>query len=99
MASWIWVLIPLVAIIGAYFIDYQNNKLKWQAQTSSNEQELEGLQTELKKLTKRIENLEAIAASEETAGSSYSAIEMDMGASIKKENESIIAQKAKQKGG
>lgn len=99
MASWIWVLIPLVAIIGAYFIDYQKNKLKWQAQTSDNEKELDELQKELRRITKRIENLEAIAASEESAETSYPAVEMDMEGTIKKENENLIAQKAKQKGG
>ena len=41
MSSIIWVLIPLVAIIGAYFIDYQKNKLKWQAKNSENDKELD----------------------------------------------------------
>lgn len=62
MSAWIWVLIPLVAIIGGYIIDYQKNKLKWQNQTNSNEAELEDLRVLTKQLKSRIENLEAIAA-------------------------------------
>lgn len=64
MSAWIWVLIPLVAIIGGYIIDYQKNKLKWQNQTTSNETELEELRTIMQQMKKRIENLEAIAAND-----------------------------------
>lgn len=64
MSAWIWVLIPLVAIIGGYIIDYQKNKLKWQNQTISNEAELEDLKKLTDKLKSRIENLEAIAAND-----------------------------------
>lgn len=64
MSAWIWVLIPLVAIIGGYIIDYQKNKLKWQNQTNSNEAELEDLKKLTDKLKSRIENLEAIAAND-----------------------------------
>jgi len=62
MSAWIWVLIPLVAIIGGYIIDYQKNKLKWQNQTSSNEADLEEIKVLMQQMKKRIENLEAIAA-------------------------------------
>ncbi|NBC27359.1 MAG: hypothetical protein GVY08_10885 [Bacteroidetes bacterium] len=62
MSAWIWVLIPLVAIIGGYIIDYQKNKLKWQNQTNSNEAELEDMKLQVEQMKTRIENLEAIAA-------------------------------------
>lgn len=62
MSAWIWVLIPLVAIIGGYIIDYQKNKLKWQNQTNSNEAELEEMKVQMQQMKTRIENLEAIAA-------------------------------------
>src|SRR5690625_5585485 len=62
MAAWIWILIPLVAIIGGYIIDYQKNKLKWRSATESSESELEELRAVVTGLRKRIENLEAIAA-------------------------------------
>jgi len=64
MSVWIWVLIPLVAIIGGYIIDYQKNKLKWQNQTSSNEAELEEIRLLIQQVKKRIENLEAIAVND-----------------------------------
>lgn len=71
MSAWIWVLIPLVAIIGGYMIDYQKNKLKWQNQTNSNEAELDDLKMLTNQLKKRIENLEAIAAGDPGEFSSY----------------------------
>jgi hypothetical protein len=72
MAAWIWVLIPLVAIIGGYIIDYQKNKLKWQNQTDSNQAELEDLRVLAGQLKTRIENLEAIAAEDSESFSSRS---------------------------
>ncbi len=61
MSAWIWILIPIVAIIGGYIIDYQKNKLKWQNQTSNNEADLEEIRLIIQQMKKRIENLEAIA--------------------------------------
>ncbi|MCC5912795.1 MAG: hypothetical protein JJU46_00345 [Balneolaceae bacterium] len=99
MSAWIWVLIPLVAIVGGYIIDYQKNKLKWQSQTSSNEQELEELRLHLQQMRKRIENLEAIAAGDpEGFERSHSKIEVDPEESIRTENMNEVARKAKQKG-
>lgn len=54
------------------------------ANTSINGNDLEALQTELKSITKRIENLESIAASEGSARASYSDIELDEEDTIKK---------------
>lgn len=99
MSAWIWVLIPLVAIVGGYIIDYQKNKLKWQSQTSSNEQELEELRLHLQQMRKRIENLEAIAAGDpEGLERSHIKIEVDPEESIRTENMNEVARKAKQKG-
>lgn len=64
MASWIWVLIPLVAIIGGYIIDYQKNKIKMLNLSQQNEEEVEDLRKLVSSLKTRIENLEAIAAGE-----------------------------------
>lgn len=64
MASWIWVLIPLVAIIGGYIIDYQKNKIKMLNLSERNEEEVEDLRKLVNSLKTRIENLEAIAAGE-----------------------------------
>jgi uncharacterized protein (DUF342 family) len=104
MSAWIWVLIPLVAIIGGYIIDFQKNKLKWQNQTSSNEAELEELRAMMSKMKQRIENLEAIAAHDSEsfreAGDLHT-IELDpeeQEEQMKKENEQSIANKAKLKG-
>ena len=99
MASWIWVLIPLVAIIGAYVIDYQKNKLKWQNQTNSNEEEIEELRILMGHIKKRVENLEAIAVGDSDGpADALSQIEIDVQDSIKKENQQSVAKKAKNKG-
>jgi hypothetical protein len=104
MSAWIWVLIPLVAIIGGYVIDYQKNKLKWQNQTSSNEAELEELRAMMSKMKQRIENLEAIAAHDSESfreAGDLDPIELDFEEQeekMKKENEQNVANKAKTKG-
>ncbi|HLR90733.1 MAG TPA: hypothetical protein VK040_07220 [Balneolaceae bacterium] len=104
MAAWIWILIPLVAIIGGYIIDYQKNKLKWRSATASSESELEELRAVVTGLRKRIENLEAIAANldawpeEEASGritDSWAELDPDQ---IKKENERIVSEKVKSGG-
>ena len=103
MSAWIWVLIPLVAIIGGYIIDYQKNKLKWQNQTSSNEAELEEIRLIIQQIKKRIENLEAIAVSDPgnfkaPKKDPYLKIELDSEEEFKKRNTSEVEQLAKQKG-
>lgn len=104
MSAWIWVLIPLVAIIGGYIIDYQKNKLKWQNQTNSNEAELEDLKKLTDKLKFRIENLEAIAAndpeeftSQERNSFSSIDIEVDERESQRDKNQSKVENIAKKK--
>jgi flagellar basal body rod protein FlgG len=102
MSAWIWVLIPLVAIIGGYIIDYQKNKLKWQNQTNSNEAELEDLKELTSQLKSRIENLEAIAAEEpdefaSDGNNSYSTIEVDDRETQREKNRSKIENIAKRK--
>jgi hypothetical protein len=103
MSVWIWVLIPLVAIIGGYIIDYQKNKLKWQNQTSSNEAELEELRLIIQQIKKRIENLEAIAVNDTgnfkaSASDPFLKIEVDGEEEIKSKNTSEVEQLAKRKG-
>lgn len=105
MAAWIWVLIPLVAIIGGYIIDYQKNKMKMMKMGERNEEEVEDLRKLVNSLKGRIENLEAIAAGEpdefkqETgAGAGMSEIEVE-DASIRKENQQQVSDLAnKQRG-
>jgi hypothetical protein len=102
MSAWIWVLIPLVAIIGGYIIDYQKNKLKWQNQTISNEAELEDLKKLTEKLKSRIENLEAIAAEEpeefaSRGQSSYSTIDVDDRETQREKNQNKVENIAKRK--
>jgi hypothetical protein len=101
MASWIWVLIPIVAIVGAYIIDYQKNKLKWQVKNNQSEKELKEVREIVHQLKRRIENLEAIAANDDgTLNISDPAgmIEVDEAESIKKEHEYRIAKMAESKG-
>jgi len=95
MSAWIWVLIPLVAIIGGYIIDYQKNKLKWQNQTNSNEAELEDMKLQVEQMKTRIENLEAIAAGDpgEFSGSgidSLDQIEIDDRQTQKEKNKTKV---------
>lgn len=100
MAAWIWVLIPLVAIIGGFIIEYQKNKMKMMAKSRQNEQEVDDVRKLVESLKKRIENLEAIAAGEPDdfstgAGKGMEEIEID-DTSIAEENKqevSDIAQK------
>jgi len=103
MSAWIWVLIPIVAIVGGYIIDYQKNKLKWQNQTSSNESELEDIKVLMQQMKKRIENLEAIAANEPAdfrseAKHSFHDIEIDDREQRARENRSHVEQMAKKQG-
>lgn len=62
MAAWIWVLIPIVAIIGGLMLDYQKTKMKMMTKGRQNEQEVDEIRKLVDSLKKRIENLEAIAA-------------------------------------
>lgn len=102
MSAWIWVLIPLVAIIGGYVIDYQKNKLKWQNQTNSNEADLDDLRGVIQKLKTRVENLEAIAAEDSASFSEKHPLEMDDfdidEKQISHENQQSIANRVKLKG-
>lgn len=93
MASWIWVLIPLAAIIGGLIIEYQKNKMTMMNRSQQNEEEVDELNTVVSSLKERIENLEAIAAAdpeEFSTGqkSGTSKIEID---DIKKENKQEVS--------
>ena len=82
MASWIWVLIPLAAIIGGMILEYQKNKMKLMNRSRQNEQEVDDVRKLVNSLKTRIENLEAIAAGEPEdfktgAGAGMKEIEID----------------------
>jgi len=103
MSGFIWILIPLVAIIGGYIIDYQKNKLKWQTRYNHTDEEVDDLKELVSKLKQRIENLEAIAAGSPETFSGYHSdshdrIEFEEANSIKTENEQTVANMAKMKG-
>ena len=95
MAAWIWVLIPLVAIIGGFIIEYQKNKMSMMNRSRQNEEEVEDLRKLVNSLKGRIENLEAIAAGEPEdfstgAGRGMEEIEIE-DESIKKENQQEVS--------
>ncbi len=95
MAAWIWVLIPLVAIIGGFIIEYQKNKMSMMNRSRQNEEEVEDLRKLVNSLKGRIENLEAIAAGEPEdfstgAGRGMEEIEIDDD-SIKEENQQEVS--------
>lgn len=96
MAAWIWVLIPLVAIIGGFIIEYQKNKMAMKDRSRQNEEEVEDLRKLVNALKGRIENLEAIAAGEPDefstgAGKGMEEIEIDDDSSIKEENKQEVS--------
>ncbi len=93
--TWIWVLIPLVAIIGAFIIEYQKNKMAMMDRSRQNEEEVDDLRKLVNSLKNRIENLEAIAAGEPEdfsmgAGRGMEEIEID-DSSTAKQNEKQVS--------
>ncbi len=103
MVAWIWVLIPLVAIIGGFIIEYQKNKMKMMDRSRQNEEEVDDLRKLVNSLKTRIENLEAIAAGDPDelttgAGKGMEEIEID-DSSIKKENEEEVSHIANKRRG
>jgi hypothetical protein len=64
MMTWVWVLIPLVTIVGGLVVEYQKSKMKMMQRSQQNENELGDMRSELQQMRKRIENLEAIAAND-----------------------------------
>jgi len=99
MVAWIWVLIPLVAIIGGFIIEYQKNKMAMMNRSRQNEQEVDDLRKLVNSLKGRIENLEAIAAGEPEefstgVGKGLEEIEIDDDASMKEENQREVSDMA-----
>ncbi|HKK45063.1 MAG TPA: hypothetical protein VJ964_06045 [Balneolaceae bacterium] len=105
MVTWIWVLIPLAAIIGKFIMEYQRNKITMMNRSRQNEEEVGDLRKLVNSLKTRIENLEAIAAGDPDefsvgAGKGMQEIEIDEEESYKQENQqkvSDIAQKRRSK--
>lgn len=101
MVTWIWVLIPLAAIIGKFIMEYQRNKISMMNRSRQNEEEVGDLRKLVNSLKTRIENLEAIAAGDPDdfsvgAGKGMEEIEIDEEETFKHENQqkvSDIAQK------
>lgn len=96
MAAWIWVLIPLAAIIGGFILDYQKNKMKMMAKGRQNEKDMEDLRKLVDTLKTRIENLEAIAAGDPEefktgAGLGMKEIEVDEEMNMKEENKKQVS--------
>lgn len=92
--TWIWVLIPLVAIIGAFIIEYQKNKMAMMDRSRQNEEEVEDLRKLVNALKGRIENLEAIAAGEPEdfstgAGRGMEEIEIDDSSTVDKNEKEV----------
>lgn len=103
MGAFGWILIALAVIIGGYIVDYQKNKLKWQDKSSKTAEDLDEIRTLVHQMKKRIENLEAIAASDPEEFKSKTSdpldrIEIDRDEQIKKENERKVSNLAKEKG-
>ena len=102
MAAWIWVLIPLVAIVGGLIIEYQKNKMKMMGMSRQNSEEVDELRKLVTSLKSRIENLEAIAAGNPDdfstgAGRGISEIEIDEESTIKEENQQQVSDIAKKR--
>lgn len=99
MTAWIWVLIPLVVIIGGFILEYQKTKMKMMTKSRQNEQEVDDVRKLVEALKKRIENLEAIAAGEPEdfkrgAGAGMSEIEIT---DEKEENRNKVSKLANEK--
>lgn len=93
----IWILIPLVAIIGGLIVEYQKNKMQMMNRSQQNEEEVEDLRKLVNAMKTRIENLEAIAAGEpdefkrtKGAGTGMSEIEIEE-TDYKKENRQKVS--------
>lgn len=96
MAAWIWALIPLVAIIGGLFLEYQKNKIKMMDRSRQNEEGVDDVRKLVNSLKTRIENLEAIAAGSPDefsvgAGKGMEEIEIDEEPPITQENKQQVA--------
>lgn len=64
MMTWIWVLIPLVAIVTSFILKFQRNQYLMVDKNREMDKEVQDLENQLQAMQRRIENLEAIAAAE-----------------------------------
>lgn len=102
MAAWIWVLIPLVAIIGGFVIEYQKNKMAMMNRSRQNEEEVGDLRKIVNGLKGRIENLEAIAAGDPDGftagyGEGHAETEIEEEPSAKEQNRQDVSDLASKK--
>lgn len=102
MVAWIWVLIPLVAIVGGLLLEFQKNKMKMMNRSRQNEEGVEDLRKLVTSLKSRIENLEAIAAGDPNelstgTGKGMKEIEIEEESSIHAENRDEVSNIAKQR--
>lgn len=103
MGVWIWAVIPLVAIIGSFYIEHQKLKMKMMEKGEQSQQEVDEVRKLVNSLKTRIENLEAIAAGEPEsfktgAGTGMKEIEIEE-ADPKKENRQTVSNIAKKQRG
>ncbi|HLR24987.1 MAG TPA: hypothetical protein VK112_03900 [Fodinibius sp.] len=96
MAAWIWVLIPLAAIVGGLIVEYQKNKMKMMGKSQQNSEEVDELRMLVTSLKGRIENLEAIAAGEPDefttgSGKGMPEIEIEDEPSVKEKNQQQVS--------
>lgn len=70
--NWIVYLIPIVAIVGYYYLNYRKQELKFMEKTAGRSNEINELKNTIELLTKRIQVLESIAASEQELNDSKS---------------------------
>ena len=64
MMTWIWVLIPLVAIVTSFILKFQRNQYLMADKNREMNKEVQDLENQMQAMQRRIENLEAIAAAE-----------------------------------
>jgi len=100
---WIWAIIPIVAIIGSFYIEHQKLKMKMAEKGQQNQQEVDEVRKLANSLKTRIENLEAIAAGEPEAfktgaGKGMKELEIEE-ADPKEENREQISNIAKKQRG
>ncbi len=70
-------LIPIVAIVGAYYLSYRKQELKFKEKTAGRGNEIDELKKTMDSLKKRIQVLESIAATEQELNSYTSSIDID----------------------
>ena len=95
-----YAIIALVAIIGGIISGYQKQKMELQQKNSQNNQEIDELRKVVHTMKSRIENLEAIAATnpQEFKSDSLGDIEIPREEAIKEDHRKTVSNLARQRG-